>query len=137
MEKIFNEMIEDKNKLYVKNKILKNATFIKNLTGGIFAMFSFVIDTPKILIFLDSSQVCKNEYLACKRIIESLNCKVLVDNYIGKNVEKFCKAVHCFEYDLGIIFSQKKDKTLLEFISASGKELSNTKMSILKKYLNF
>lgn len=134
MEKKVNAISLQDNNLIIPKAYLKDSEFVKKLSNGICALFSFVIAIPKILVTSRSAD--RQNLNDIKLLIGTLNYKIIVDNFLGSDRQLFCKAVHNYEYDLGIIFSKKSDVVLLEFVSGSGQNLSDTKMSIIKKYLN-
>ena len=134
MDKNLNKISLTKNKIYLQKECLKNKEFINKLSNGIFAMFSFLIDTPKVLILRNSKK--KSDLLDFNLLTATLNYKLVVDVFMENNRHLFNKAVHNFEYDLGLILGKTNGFFTIEFVSGSGQNLSDTKMSIIKKYLN-
>ena len=91
---------------------------IELLAQSIEKLFSFEIDKPRILI---NKNILPN-------FCDLLSKKCEVD-FLNVKKTSFMKYVHRFEFDLGLFFDENK----IFFVSGNGNNLSNIKMSILKK----
>lgn len=117
--------IVDKSILLYKDKI-NDATFLHFLCLGVINQFSYVLDKPRILVF--------DENCVFKKLYKNLT-KIGLEVCLSNNKENFANIVHFCEFDFGIVITQKVDVFVINFVSGSGDEISQTKFSIIEKEL--
>lgn len=115
--------IVDKN-IIIGTMDAKNKYFLHFLCVGITNQFTYVIDTPRVLIF--------DEQNLLKKIYKKLQ-KIGIDIWFCNNIIFFDKMVHFCEFDLGIFVSQKLDYITISFVGGCGNKISQTKFSIIEK----
>lgn len=112
--------------IFISQRLLENEYFNNLFCNAICCLFSFEIDQPRILI-----RCGKNFFQKIASKLQK-NCEICLKN--GLEYEKFCLCTHFCEFDLGLFVAKKSENYCIKLVSGSGKELSQTKISILEKY---
>lgn len=107
-----------------KKRLLEDENFNNLFCNSLNKLFSFEIDTPRILI----NEFYENFSIFFKKM--RLNCEICFKNGLKK--QNFCLCTHFCEFDLGLFIEQKKDSFVVKLISGSGKKLSPVKQSVLE-----
>lgn len=108
----------------LKKRLLKDENFNNLFCNSLNKLFTFEIDTPRILI----NEFNENFSVFFKKM--RLNCEICCKKNLKK--QNFCLCTHFCEFDLGLFIEQKNDCFVIFLISGSGKKLSLVKQSVLE-----